>query len=76
MLEAMACGLLVAAYNVSGPKDVVGNTTGAVLADDLGEACKEVKKLRSDDAIRHAKKYSWKKVSLEFEKLLIFKNKH
>ena len=28
------------------------------------------------NAIQHAKKYSWKKVSLGFEKLLIFKNKH
>jgi hypothetical protein len=34
-----------------------------------------VKKLKSDDAIQHAKKYSWMKVSLGFEKLLIFKNK-
>jgi glycosyltransferase involved in cell wall biosynthesis len=39
MLEAMACGLPVAAYPVQGPTDAVGGAPGAILDNDLRAAC-------------------------------------
>jgi len=39
MLEALACGVPVAAYPVMGPLDVIADTGAGVLADDLREAC-------------------------------------
>ena len=38
-LEALACGVPVASYPVTGPKDVVGNNPIGVLNDDLRVAC-------------------------------------
>jgi glycosyltransferase involved in cell wall biosynthesis len=39
MLEALACGLPVAAFPVPGPLDVVGDATVAALDEDLHAAC-------------------------------------
>ncbi|MEQ8968528.1 MAG: glycosyltransferase family 1 protein [Azospirillaceae bacterium] len=38
LLEALACGVPVAAYPVQGPQDVVGGTDVACLDEDLGRA--------------------------------------
>jgi len=38
-LEALACGVPVAAYPVTGPKDVIGNHPVGVLNEDLRAAC-------------------------------------
>jgi len=38
-LEALACGVPVAAYPVPGPRDVVGGTQVGALDDDLHKAC-------------------------------------
>lgn len=38
-LEALACGVPVAAFPVTGPKDVIGSKPIGVLSDDLREAC-------------------------------------
>ena len=38
-LEALACGVPVAAYPVMGPRDVVGNSPVGVLDNDLRVAC-------------------------------------
>jgi glycosyltransferase involved in cell wall biosynthesis len=40
-LEALASGVPIAAFPVTGPKDVVGNHPIGVLDDDLGRACIE-----------------------------------
>ena len=38
-LEALACGVPVAAFPVTGPRDVLGDRPIGALHDDLGEAC-------------------------------------
>ena len=38
-LEALACGVPVAAYPVTGPRDVIGSNPIGVLDDDLSKAC-------------------------------------
>ena len=38
MLEALASGLPVAAYPVTGPLDIFADGIGGVLSEDLGEA--------------------------------------
>ena len=48
MLEALACGTPVAAFPVAGPLDVVSNSTGGVLDENLRRAA-----LRALDIPRH-----------------------
>jgi glycosyltransferase involved in cell wall biosynthesis len=71
ILEAMACGLPVAAYPVPGPIDVIGNSGAGVLKDDLREACLEALTIPKENAISHAKLYSWKSASEQFAKHLV-----
>ena len=59
MLEAMACGLPVAAFPVAGPVDVVTDHRAGVLDADLEKAARDALMLSGDDARRHAVGYSW-----------------
>ncbi len=59
MLEAMASGLPVAAYPVTGPVDVVKSKKVGVLDEDLATAAMRALALRPEDARAYALQYSW-----------------
>jgi glycosyltransferase involved in cell wall biosynthesis len=66
LLEAMACGLPVAAYPVTGPRDVIGNSSAGVLHEDLRTACLEALKLRREDAVARASLFTWRAATEQF----------
>ena len=59
MVEAMACGLPVAAFPVPGPLDVIAKSGAGVMNHDLRTACLEALRIPRQNAIAHAKTFSW-----------------
>ncbi len=70
IIEAMASGLPVAAYPVSGPIDIIPGSKSGIIDEDLRTACLSALELDPQDAITHAKSYSWEAVSDVFFTLL------
>jgi glycosyltransferase involved in cell wall biosynthesis len=66
MLEALASGVPVAAFPVSGPKDVVTDPRAGVLSEDLREAALGALALDRDAARAHALTYSWENAARQF----------
>lgn len=67
LLEAMACGLPIAAYPVTGPIDVLGdNSSAGVMHDDLRVACLAALKLDRAQARAHAERFSWRAATEQF----------
>jgi glycosyltransferase involved in cell wall biosynthesis len=66
LLEAMACGLPVAAYPVTGPIDVLGDSPAGAMNEDLKQACLDALSIPRDVARAHAEKFSWKAASEQF----------
>jgi glycosyltransferase involved in cell wall biosynthesis len=66
LLEAMACGLPVAAYPVTGPIDVLGDSSAGVMNEDLRTACLQALKIPREVARAHAEKFSWRAASEQF----------
>jgi glycosyltransferase involved in cell wall biosynthesis len=65
-LEALASGVPVAAFPVTGPKDVVGDRPIGVLDEDLGRACIEALKLPRDACRTFALECSWETSARQF----------
>jgi hypothetical protein len=66
LLEALACGLPVAAYPVTGPLDVIGDSKAGALHEDLRTACLNALELRREDAAAHAQRFSWRSATEQF----------
>jgi len=66
LLEALACGVPVAAYPVTGPLDVIGDSAAGALHDDLRTACLNALELKREDASAHAHRFSWRAATEQF----------
>jgi len=63
VLEALASGLPVAAYPVTGPLDILGGSVAGALDRDLGRAALAALALDPAAARRHAEGYSWRRTA-------------
>jgi glycosyltransferase involved in cell wall biosynthesis len=70
LLEAMACGVPVAAYPVTGPVDVVQNGKTGILDHDLRQAVLGALKLDPADCVAYAQQHSWRNWTERFASLL------
>lgn len=66
LLEAMACGVPVAAFPVTGPRDVILPGVTGVLHEDLGRAALQALHLDPAACVAHASSYSWRNATLQF----------
>ena len=66
LLEALACGVPVAAYPVPGPKDVIGRSRAGALDEDLWSAAMAALELGAGSAREHAMQFSWQRVAQMF----------
>ena len=70
LLEAMACGVPVAAFPVAAPIDVIGDSQAGFLSEDLSDAVKGALNIPREVARAHAESYSWQEATRLFLKHL------
>jgi len=73
LIEALASGVPVAAYNVTGPKDIITKDFLGALNDDLTIAAQNALKTGTpEQRSKHVKKhYTWENAAKQFEHALI-----
>ncbi|NOZ32281.1 MAG: glycosyltransferase family 1 protein [Alphaproteobacteria bacterium] len=70
LLEALASGVPVAAYPVTGPIDVIGDSGVGSLDEDLGAACAAALKISRKKCREYASGFSWEASVDQFLKYL------
>jgi glycosyltransferase involved in cell wall biosynthesis len=65
-LEALACGVPVAAFPVTGPLDVIGDAPVGVLSEDLRRACLDALSISRGACRGHALGFSWARSASQF----------
>lgn len=72
LIEALASGLPIAAYNVTGPKDILTEPYMGVMDDNLSQAAlKALETGTAQERADHVKKiYTWENAALQFETAL------
>jgi len=66
LLEALACGVPVAAFPVTGPLDIIGSTCAGVLNADLGRAALAALDLSRERCREVALGYTWTESARQF----------
>lgn len=66
LLEALACGVPVAAFPVTGPLDVIGGTDAGVLDHDLRRAALAALNVPRDRCRAQALRYTWAESARQF----------
>jgi glycosyltransferase involved in cell wall biosynthesis len=66
VLEALACGVPVAAFPVMGPLDILGGTDAGVLDDDLRQAALAALAIPSERARALALEFTWERSTQQF----------
>ncbi len=72
VLEALACGIPVAAHNVMGPRDIITHGKDGFLSENLQEAALKCLELSPTDCRKKAEQYNWEYSADEFLKNLFF----
>lgn len=66
ILEALACGVPVAGFPVTGPIDIISDPKAGALNDDLKAACLEALNCSRSHARALAETYSWASATRQF----------
>ena len=70
LLEALACGVPVSAYNVMGPKDVVANGSVGILGDSLRESALAALDIDRKNCRSYAELFSWAACARRFSEII------
>jgi glycosyltransferase involved in cell wall biosynthesis len=70
-IEALACGTPVAAYPVTGPKDIIEQGVDGYLSDNLVEAIENSRLLDRDIIYERSQKWSWETCYTQFVSILL-----
>jgi 1,2-diacylglycerol 3-alpha-glucosyltransferase/glucuronosyltransferase len=66
-IEALACGIPVAAYDVQGPRDILDGSKVGVVSHDLGDACRRALGCATPEECRaHAMRFTWEGATRQF----------
>jgi glycosyltransferase involved in cell wall biosynthesis len=65
-LEALASGVPIAAFPVTGPRDVIGNNPIGVLDEDIHSACMQALWISRESCREFALRYSWENSARQF----------
>ena len=67
LIEALACGTPIAAFNVTGPRDIVHEgINGSLDSHDLSAAVDRALKVNTSGVIASSKTYTWDRVAEQF----------
>jgi len=73
VVEALACGIPVAAHDAMGPKDIITEGKDGYLSEDLREAALKCLELSKEDCRATALRYSWARSADAFVRSLAFR---
>jgi glycosyltransferase involved in cell wall biosynthesis len=71
ILEALACGIPVAAHDVMGPRDIIESGLDGILAEDLSKAALTCLSLDRSKCREKALRYSWEASADAFKRNLV-----